>query len=54
MVIFNLHCYLKYSYHDYDTEILYTPVGSHEIILMIIPIAASNDLILEGYDVSNP
>lgn len=43
----------KLIYVDYDPSSTYEPVASHDAIRMLITIAAEDNLILDGADVSN-
>lgn len=38
---------------DYDPEALYAPVATHESIRILLCLAASQDLMLEGFDITN-
>lgn len=40
-------------YDEFDPDTLYAPVGTHESLRMIYPLAARRSLILEGADISN-
>jgi len=44
---------LQEPYVDFDPENLYAPVATHESIRLVIAFAASQDLLLEGGDISN-
>ena len=38
---------------DFDPHTVYAPVASHEAVRILLAVAASNDLIVEGGDISN-